>query len=54
MFVIGETWFNFVMRVLITGGTGFIARNLFEQLKDKYNVICLGRKKLNLLNFGRS
>ncbi|MBU4210238.1 NAD(P)-dependent oxidoreductase [Patescibacteria group bacterium] len=41
------------MRVLITGGTGFIARNLFEQLKDKYNVICLGRKKLNLLNFGR-
>ncbi len=38
------------MRVLITGGNGFIARNLFEQLKDEYNVISLNSKELNLLD----
>lgn len=38
------------MKVLITGGNGFIARNLYEQLKDKYSIVSLGRKELNLLD----
>ena len=36
--------------ILITGGNGFIARNLFEQLNDEYTVISLNRKELNLLD----
>lgn len=37
------------MRVLITGGNGFIGRNLAENLK-KYELTVLGRKELDLLN----
>ena len=38
------------MKILITGGAGFIARNLFEQLKDKYTLISFNSKELNLLD----
>ena len=37
------------MRILITGGSGFIATEIFSQLKDKYNIHNPGRKDLNLL-----
>jgi len=38
------------MKILITGGSGFIARNLTEQLSREYNVISVNRQKLNLLD----
>lgn len=38
------------MKVLITGGNGFIARNLEEQLKDEYRLVSLNSQKLNLLD----
>ncbi|MDB9822146.1 NAD(P)-dependent oxidoreductase [Deltaproteobacteria bacterium] len=38
------------MKTLITGGNGFIARNLTEQLEDKYNVVSLSRSELDLLD----
>jgi len=37
-------------KILITGGNGFIARNLFERLKEDYNLISLNSKELNLLD----
>ncbi len=38
------------MKILITGGAGFIARNLFEQLNSEYTVLSLNSKELNLLD----
>ncbi len=38
------------MKILITGGAGFIARNLTEQLNSEYTVISLNSKELNLLD----
>ena len=38
------------MKILITGANGFIARNLFEQLRDEYNVIACNREELDLLD----
>ena len=38
------------MKILITGKDGFIARNLFEQLRSEYAVTALNRKKLDLLD----
>ena len=38
------------MKILITGGSGFIARNLFEQLNNEYTVLSLNSKELNLLD----
>lgn len=37
-------------KILITGGNGFIARNLFEQLKSEYNILSANRQELNLLD----
>ena len=37
------------MRVLITGGSGFIGRNLVEQLPESCQVLHPGRAELNLL-----
>lgn len=38
------------MKVLITGASGFIGRNLFENLNEKYEVTALESRELNLLD----
>ncbi len=38
------------MKILITGGNGFIARNISEQLKEKYSVLLANRHELDLLD----
>jgi len=38
------------MKILITGGNGFIARHLFEQLNIEQTVLSLNRKDLDLLD----
>lgn len=38
------------MKILITGGNGFIAKNLKEQLDNEYNLVVLGSKEFNLLD----
>lgn len=35
--------------ILITGTTGFIGKNLLQQLKEKYNIYCPVRSELDLL-----
>jgi GDP-L-fucose synthase len=40
------------MRILVTGGAGFIARNLTEQL-DCYDITALTSKQLNLLDYAQ-
>ncbi len=37
------------MKILITGASGFIGRNIFEQLKDKYKIYAPLSSELNLL-----
>jgi GDP-L-fucose synthase len=37
------------MKILITGGTGFIGRNILEQLKDKFECLAPLSSELNLL-----
>ncbi|MCK5020982.1 MAG: NAD(P)-dependent oxidoreductase [Candidatus Peribacteraceae bacterium] len=37
-------------RILITGGNGFIARNLENQLQDEYDTISCSRNQLNILD----
>ena len=37
-------------KILITGGNGFIARSLVEKFKDRYDVVALNRKSLDLLD----
>jgi len=41
------------MRILITGGNGFIARNIFEQLKGEHDISSVGIQKLDLLDSSR-
>jgi GDP-L-fucose synthase len=38
------------MRVLLTGGTGFVGRNLHEGLRKSFEVLAPGRKELDLLD----
>jgi len=38
------------MKILITGASGFIGRNLFEKLNEKYEVTALRSGELNLLD----
>ena len=38
------------MRILITGGSGFIGRNLAEQLASRYEVLAPSSAELDLLN----
>ena len=37
-------------KVLVTGATGFIGRNLVEQFSPRYQVLAPGREELNLLD----
>lgn len=38
------------MKILITGGNGFIAKNLLEQLNSKYKLLSFNRKELDLFD----
>ena len=38
------------MNVLITGGNGFIARNIYKTIKDEHGVILTNRQTLNVLD----
>jgi len=37
-------------KILITGGDGFLGRNIYENLCDKYNITKINRYDLDLLN----
>lgn len=37
-------------RILLTGGNGFIGRNILEQFKDEYRIFAPSSKELDLLN----
>jgi len=39
------------MKILITGEDGYIAKSLYESLKDKYNITTIGRKNFDLTNY---
>ena len=36
------------MKILITGGNGYIAKSLYNELKDKYDITLITRKDLDL------
>jgi GDP-L-fucose synthase len=36
------------MRILITGGNGYIAKSIYNSLKDKYTIICISRQDFDL------
>jgi GDP-L-fucose synthase len=36
------------MKILITGGNGYIAKNLYNVFKDKYDVTCITRQDFDL------
>jgi GDP-L-fucose synthase len=37
-------------KILLTGGTGFIGRNILPLLKKYYNVVAPARSELDLMN----
>ncbi len=39
-----------IMKILVTGSTGFIGRNLKEQLEDKYEIYTPDHRELDLLD----
>ena len=38
------------MKILITGGNGYIAKSLYNTLKDKYNITCITKQDFDLTN----
>lgn len=38
------------MKILITGGSGYIAKSLYDNLKDIHDITLVGRKDFNLSN----
>src|SRR3990167_671356 len=41
------------MKILITGGSGFVGKNLHESLKKSYDVIAPSSRDLNLLDYSK-
>jgi nucleoside-diphosphate-sugar epimerase len=39
------------LKILITGGNGYIGKSLFNALKDKHEVTCISREDFDLSNF---
>lgn len=39
------------MNVLITGGNGYVAKSLYDGLKDKYNITTITRQNFNLTDY---
>ena len=39
------------MNIVVTGSTGFIAQRIDKEYSNKHNIVLLGRKDLNLLDF---
>jgi GDP-L-fucose synthase len=39
------------MKILITGGEGYVAKSLYNAFKDKYNVTSISRKDFDLTGF---
>ena len=39
------------MRILITGGNGYIAKSLYNSLKNKHDITCITRQDLDLTSF---
>lgn len=42
------------MKILITGGGGYIAKSLYNSLKNKYNITCITRQDFDLANFSET
>jgi len=42
------------MKVLITGGNGYIARSLYAGLKDSHNITCISRKDFDLTDYNQT
>jgi UDP-glucose 4-epimerase len=42
------------MKILITGGNGYIAKSLFSKLKDKYDITCITRQDFDLTNYAQT
>jgi len=38
------------MNILLTGGTGFIGKNLYQGLKDEYKIFAPSHKELDIIN----
>ena len=38
------------MKILITGGNGYVAKSLYNNLKDKYDITCITRQDFDLTN----
>tara|TARA_R110001599_G_scaffold12675_2_gene59145 strand:+ start:223 stop:1047 length:825 start_codon:yes stop_codon:yes gene_type:complete len=38
------------MNILVTGGNGFVGRNIYKKLKDRYNIVLTNRQSLDMLN----
>jgi len=38
-------------KILITGGNGYIAKSIYNSLKDKYNITCISRQDFDLTSF---
>ena len=39
------------MKILITGGNGYIAKSIYSALKDKYDITCIDRTDVELTSF---
>jgi nucleoside-diphosphate-sugar epimerase len=42
------------MKVLITGGNGYIAKSLYEGLKDEHDITCISRTDFDLTDYNQT